>query len=88
MVSSIVTTWGSARGDSWGGGCGGGSGWAMVRIDWAAMNRSSNESMQAIVGGIQDFIQDFELQVKNDSAPALGGTSHFIHVRVFTTLHL
>ena len=36
MVSSIVTTWGSARGDSWGGGCGGGSGWAMVRIDWAA----------------------------------------------------
>ena len=46
MVSSIVTTWGSARGDSWGGGCGGGSGWAMVRIDWAAMNRSSNESMQ------------------------------------------
>ena len=23
MVSSIVTTWGSARGDSWGGGCGG-----------------------------------------------------------------
>ena len=86
MVSSIVTTWGSARGDSWGGGCGGGSGWAMVRIDWAAMNRSSNESMRSLEESRISF-RDFELQLKMLPRP-LGGTSHFIHVRVFTTLHL